>query len=51
VKILVYFFLAAQFGDALVAAQRCNHDPDHLFGRILPPCRSPDILDNLVSFL
>ena len=36
--------LAAQLGDAVIAAQAIEHDPDFLFGRKMPPRRSSDVL-------
>jgi hypothetical protein len=47
---LVDAFLAAQLRDALLAAQPRDHNPDLFFGRILPPCRAPDIPDDLFGF-
>jgi hypothetical protein len=32
-------FLAAQLGDAVLAAQAFQHDPDLVFGREVPPGR------------
>src|SRR5690606_26883383 len=37
-------FLAAQLGNAVLAAQAFQHDPDLVFGREVPTRRTPDIL-------
>jgi len=38
-------FLATQLGDAVLAAQAVQHDPDLVLGRKVPPGRAPDILE------
>src|SRR5690606_35442873 len=37
-------FLAAQLGNAVLAAQAFQHDPDLVFGREVPTRRTPDVL-------
>ncbi len=37
-------FLAAEFGNAVLAAQAVQHDPDLVFRREMPPRRAPNIL-------
>src|SRR5262245_22276789 len=41
-------FLAAQLGNAGLAAQALKHDADLLYGRVLPARRPPDIPDRLL---
>src|SRR3546814_19206635 len=41
---LVDPFLAAQLGNAVLAAQAFQHDPDLVFGREVPTRRTPDVL-------
>ena len=51
IQILVDSLLATQLGDALLAPQARNHNPDFFFSRVLPPRCAPDIPHNLLSFL
>src|SRR5665213_2911856 len=44
-------FLAAQLGDAVLAAQAVQNDPDLVLGREVPPGRTADILDHLLRRL
>src|SRR5690606_34821752 len=41
-------FLAAQFSNAVIAAQAFKHDPDFILGREVPACRPPDVLHHLL---
>ncbi len=43
--------LAAQFGDAVLAAQAIEHDPDLVFRREMPTGRTSDILHHLLGRL
>ena len=42
-------FLAAQLGDAVLAAQPIQHDADLVFGREMPPGLPPDVLYHLLE--
>src|SRR5665213_2427859 len=44
-------FPAAQLGDAVLAAQAVQNDPDLVLGREVPPGRTADILDHLLRRL
>src|SRR5690606_20436366 len=48
VKALGDPFLAAQFSNAVIAAQAFKHDPDFILGREVPACRPPDVLHHLL---
>src|SRR5258705_2610292 len=49
VEVLGDAFLAAQLGDAVLAAHAFEHDADLLLGRELAPRRSADIPDELLG--
>ena len=42
---------SAQLGDAVLAAQAFEHDPDLVLSRPMPPGRSPDVPDGLLADL
>ena len=42
-------FLAAQLGNAVIAAQAVEHDPDLVFSREMPPGLPPDVLHHPLS--
>ena len=44
-------FLAAQLGDAVLAAQTLHHDPNLVFGREVSPRRPADVLYHLLCRL
>src|SRR5579863_3489836 len=48
VEVLRYAFLAAELGDAVLAAQAFEHDADLLFGREMPPGGSANVPDGLL---
>lgn len=41
--------LAADLGDAVLAAEAIQHDPDLVFGGEMPPRRAPDVLRHLLA--
>jgi hypothetical protein len=42
-------FATAQLGNAVLALQAVQHDPDFLLGRILFACRATDVFDDLLA--
>jgi hypothetical protein len=51
IDILVDPFLAAQLGDAVHAAQACDHDPELFLSAILPSGCASNIANDLFGFL
>src|SRR5690606_19234060 len=51
IEVLGDAFLAAELGDAVLAAQAFEDDADLLLGRELPPSGSPDVSNGLLGTL